>query len=239
MEIRVIFDKLAVDRGIQNGWGFSALADNRVLFDTGEKGPWLLNNISKMGIDINRDIERIVISHDHWDHTGGLEALLKTRAKGTPVYICPGFSDETKEKIISHGGRVVETKEFLEITADIYVTGAIAGIYKGSPMPEQALVLKTANGISVITGCAHPSILKILERVKEYLKTDRLFLVMGGFHLLEEDGRVIELIVKKFKEIGVQTVAPTHCTGTKAEEIFAKEYGADFVAVKAGGSTNL
>ena len=239
MEIRAIFDKAAVNKQIQIGWGFSVLVDNKVLFDTGEKGEWLLNNIKQMDIDINNDMESIVISHDHWDHTGGLQALLGERDKGMPVYICPGFSDETKEKIVSHGGKPVESKKFREIAKNIYVTGEISGIYKGNPMPEQALVMKTENGISVITGCAHPGILKMLEVVKKHFKTDKLFFVMGGFHLLEEDTRNIELIVTEFKNIGVETVAPTHCSGPKAEEMFAREYGERFVAVKAGKTMKL
>ena len=219
MEIKVIFDKAAVDKKIHIGWGFSVLADNKVLFDTGEKGEWLLSNLKQMDIDTSNDMESIVISHDHWDHTGGLQALLKKRKKNTPVYICPGFSEETKEKIVNHGGKPVATKKFKEIAENIYITGAISGIYKESPMPEQALVLKTENGISVITGCAHPGILKMLEVAKKHFKTNRLFLVMGGFHLLEEDARTIEFIVKEFKKMGVDTAAPTHCSGPKAEEI--------------------
>ncbi len=239
MDVRVVFDKASINKQIQNGWGFSVLADNKILFDTGEKGGWLLNNIEQMDIDIKKDIEYIVISHDHWDHTGGLQAVLKKRKKGTPVYICPGFSEETKEQIISCGGKPVETEKFKAISKNIYVTGEIAGIYKGKLMPEQALVLKTDNGISVITGCAHPGILKILEVVKKHFKTARLFLVLGGFHLLEEDTRVIEFIVKEFRNMGVETVAPTHCSGPKAEEIFSKEYGERFVAVKTGKTIKL
>jgi len=239
MEIRIIFDKASINKQIQIGWGFSVLVDNKVLFDTGEKGEWLLNNIKQMDININNDIDRIVISHDHWDHTGGLETLLKNRRKKTPVYICPGFSRETKEQIISCGGKPIEVKKFNEIAENIYVTGEISGIYKGKPMPEQALALKTDNGVSVITGCAHPGILKMLEVVKKHFKTDRLFLVLGGFHLLEEDSRVIEFIVKEFKNMGVETVAPTHCSGPKAEELFGKEYRERFIAVKAGKTIRL
>ncbi len=239
MEIRAIFDKVAVNKKIQIGWGLSVLVDNKVLFDTGEKGEWLLNNIRQMDIDINNDMESIVISHDHWDHTGGLQTLLEKREKGMPVYICPGFSGETKKKIVSHGGKPVETKKFREIAKNIYVTGEISGIYRGSPRPEQALVLKTENGVSVITGCAHPGILTILEVVKKHFKTEKLFLVMGGFHLFEEDIRNIELIVTEFKNIGVEKVAPTHCSGPKAEEIFAREYGERFLEVKAGKTIKL
>jgi len=191
-----------------------------------------------MGINPD-EIEGIIISHNHWDHTGGLEALLKAKRKKTPVYICPGFSGELKELIADCGGDPVEVKKWQEIRKNIYTTGEIPGTYKGAPMPEESLVLKTEYGLSVITGCAHPGILEILNVVRKHFKTERFFLVMGGFHLLEENTRVLDFIVREFKILEVKKVAPTHCSGPKAEDIFAKEYGEEFIAVKVGGAIRL
>jgi len=240
MEIKVLFDKAAADGKIKIGWGLSVLVDGKILFDTGEKGEWLLNNMKQAGINVEEDVKSIVISHDHWDHTGGLWDILKaTRGKNMPVYICPGFSHETVEKIKKLEGRPVKVEKFTEISDNIYITGEISGEYKGKPMPEQSLVLKTGKGISVITGCAHPGIVKILEKVKKHFKTDRLFFVMGGFHLIEEDARIIESIAGEFKNMGIEKVAPTHCSGPKAEEIFAGKYGEDFIAIRAGKAVKL
>ncbi|MCM8764787.1 MAG: MBL fold metallo-hydrolase [Candidatus Omnitrophica bacterium] len=233
MEIRILFDGEAVSKRLHIGWGLSILVNNRVLFDTGGKGPRLFHNIKLMGINLH-DIESIVISHDHLDHTGGLQSVLQQMKKVIPVYICSGFSFETKEKIVSYGGDPVECKNFREISKDIYVTGEIPGIYKGNPMPEQVLVIKTVNYVSVITGCAHPGILKILEVVKKHFKEEELFVVMGGFHLLDEGKRVIEHIVKEFKTIGVRKVGATHCSGEKAKKLFAAAYDKNFIEVKAG-----
>jgi len=63
--------------------------------------------------------------------------------------------------------------------------------------------------------------------------------VIGGFHLLEEDTRMIDLIVKEFKMMGIKKVAPTHCSGPKAEERFAKEYGEGFITVKVGETIRI
>ena len=238
MEIKIVFDKKAIKRGLHTGWGLSLLVDNKILFDTGENGDWLLDNMKKM--DINPDgIEGVVISHDHWDHTGGLEALLKAKRKETSVYICPGFSAELKELIISCGGNPVETKKWQEIQKNIYTTGEIAGTYKGTPMPEQSLVLKTEKGVSVITGCAHPGILEIIHYVKKNFRAEEIYLVMGGFHLLEEDKRVIDFIAREFKIMGIKYAGPCHCSGPKAEERFAKEYGEKFITVKAGETIRI
>ena len=64
------------------------------------------------------------------------------------------------------GGEVVKVKEWDEISKNIYTTGEIKGTYKGSFMPEQAVILKTENGITILTGCAHPGIIEIINIVK-------------------------------------------------------------------------
>lgn len=233
MEIKVVFDKETINERLHIGWGLSVLIDNKILFDTGEKGEWLLQNMGAMGINPD-DIESVIISHDHWDHTGGLESLLRAKKKKTIVYICSGFSEKLKELITSCSGEPVEVKKFQEIGKNIYTTGEIPGTYKGASMPEQAVVLKTENGLSVITGCAHPGILEILGEVRKHFKKEQLFFVMGGFHLLEKDTGEIAFIVDRFKTMKVEKVGPCHCSGPGAEKIFAKEYGENFVMVKAG-----
>ncbi|GAB6270151.1 MAG: hypothetical protein STSR0002_28940 [Smithella sp.] len=50
-------------------------------------------------------------------------------------------------------------------------------------LPEQAALLKTSAGTVVITGCAHPGIVSIVETAKKILPKDDIALVMGGFHL--------------------------------------------------------
>jgi len=60
MRIKVIFDKGALDKKLNTGWGVSFLVDDKILFDTGEKGKWLVKNMRSLGIDITK-IEAVVI----------------------------------------------------------------------------------------------------------------------------------------------------------------------------------
>jgi len=90
------------------------LIDEKILFDTGENGQWLMENMGNLKEDKNK-IKAVVISHDHWDHTGGLWELLK-RKKGLIVYACPNFSPEFKEKAKGLKGKLVETEKVTEIT---------------------------------------------------------------------------------------------------------------------------
>ena len=232
MQIKVIFDKNTLNKNLRTGWGVSFLIDDKILFDTGEKGPWLLENMRSLGIDINK-IEAVVISHDHWDHTGGLWEMLKQR-KGLKVYSCPGFSKGFRDKVKRSGAELIEASKVTEISQNIYITGEIAGAYHGKYMPEQAIVLKTNNGLTMITGCAHPGILKMVEKAKAAFPDEPVYLVLGGFHLMESDRRAIEIIAENFKKTGIIKAAPTHCSGPSAEEIFKKQYGEDFMAVITG-----
>ncbi|MBU0486284.1 MAG: MBL fold metallo-hydrolase [Proteobacteria bacterium] len=232
MRIKILFDSVALDNRFSTGWGVSYLVDNKILFDTGEKSEPLFSNMKDMNVNIS-EMKAVVISHDHWDHTGGLWGILKER-EGLNVYICPHFSRELKDKVKKLKGAIVETEKITEIEKGIFVTGEIPGIYKGEYMPEQALIIKTEKGVSVITGCAHPGVLKIVERVRDKFISEPIYFVFGGFHLMESDRRAIEIVAENFKKVKVKKVGPTHCSGKIAAEIFKERYGNDFISIKAG-----
>ena len=237
MQIKVLFDKGSLGKSLHVGWGISFLIDDRVLFDTGEKGEWLLENTRVLGVDINK-IEAVVISHDHWDHWGGLWDLLQQR-KGIPVYICPHFSHEFKDKADTLGASLIETERLKEIIPGVFSTGEIPGAYHGKYMGEQALVLKTRNGLTVITGCAHPGILKMIEKARNAFTDTPIYLSAGGFHLMESDRRAIEIIADGFMRMGVLKSGPTHCSGETAADIFRQYYGENFITVKAGAQIEV
>lgn len=53
MKVKVIFDKEKIDNRFQSGWGLSYLIDEHVLFDTGERGSFLLHNMEVLHIQLN------------------------------------------------------------------------------------------------------------------------------------------------------------------------------------------
>ena len=98
MKIKIIYDKYSLDEKLYTGWGVSFLIDDRILFDTGEDGEKLIHNMEYLGVHYEK-IEAIVISHDHWDHTGGLRNILK-KNRNVLVYVCPHVTNELKKNIL-------------------------------------------------------------------------------------------------------------------------------------------
>jgi 7,8-dihydropterin-6-yl-methyl-4-(beta-D-ribofuranosyl)aminobenzene 5'-phosphate synthase len=231
--ITIVFDNHTYVLGLKTAWGFSALIDNNdhvLLFDTGGDGPMLLDNMNVLGIDPTR-IESVVLSHAHGDHTGGLSALLEVGAR-PEVYLLPSFPASFRNQV----GRlveVIEVTEGMKVAENLYTTGTL-----GRSIPEQALVIRTSEGLVVVTGCAHPGIVEILEQVQETFN-DKIHLALGGFHLGSKSRAEIESILKAFRRLGVELVAPCHCTGDTAIAMFAEEYGDDFIQTGVGQTFRL
>jgi 7,8-dihydropterin-6-yl-methyl-4-(beta-D-ribofuranosyl)aminobenzene 5'-phosphate synthase len=116
----------------------------------------------------------------------------------------------------------------LEILPGVYTTGEV-----GSGIVEQALAVETGDDLVVVTGCAHPGVVEMVHRAREVVEGE-VALVMGGFHLGGADGRQIEGIIADFRRLGVQRVAPCHCTGDRARQIFADAFGTDFIPAGVG-----
>ncbi len=69
----------------EHGLSFLIEGEHTSLFDTGQ-GLGIINNLKQLGKGIDA-IDRIIISHGHYDHTGGLMAILKDTQRRMPVYL--------------------------------------------------------------------------------------------------------------------------------------------------------
>jgi len=229
IQLTVVYDNNPYDEELRTDWGFSCLIEGLekpLLFDTGTNGQILLSNMKKLGIH-PEEIELILLSHAHRDHTGGLEGLLAQNPK-MEVWLPEFFPSSFKDSINEKGGSIVEVESFKKICDRAYTTGVIKGWIK-----EQSLILETDKGLVVITGCAHPRIVKTLATTKELLKKD-IYLALGGFHLAAFNKAEIEEIIEKFRDLGVKKVGPCHCSGDEARRLFAEEYDDDFIKIGVG-----
>jgi len=142
--ITTLVEDTVLETGLSCEHGLSfwiEYGDRRVLFDTGQTG-LLFKNAKKLGVDLGR-INAVILSHGHYDHTGGLAAVLDAAPEAL-VYIHPaaldpkfsckgaqaraiGMQDSVKDVIRSHAekNRVVWTEASGEVMPGLFVTGSI------------------------------------------------------------------------------------------------------------------
>jgi 7,8-dihydropterin-6-yl-methyl-4-(beta-D-ribofuranosyl)aminobenzene 5'-phosphate synthase len=100
------------------------------------------------------------------------------------------------------------------------------------------LLLSTTHGSVLLTGCAHPGIVKIVEKAR-LLQDERIALLLGGFHLEWSTKWKLEKIAAAFRRHGIRYLAPTHCSSDKARELFRQEYGPCFIETGVGRTITL
>jgi 7,8-dihydropterin-6-yl-methyl-4-(beta-D-ribofuranosyl)aminobenzene 5'-phosphate synthase len=111
--------------------------------------------------------------------------------------------------------------------------GAVVLGPMGDRIIEQSLLLDTEKGLVIVTGCAHPGIVAIAKKANEELDGD-IYLILGGMHLLRHSEEDLNSVIDAFKQLGVQKVAPSHCSGDKAISMFQKAFGEGFVRMGVG-----
>ena len=228
-KIKILYDNTAVRKNVKPAWGFAALVEYRgrtILFDTGAKADLLLANLKALRVSPEA-VTDIFISHNHWDHTGGLFGFLSKNPK-VKVWLPASFSSVYQNELAASGAKSVRLKGPARIAAGIYSGGEL-----GKEIKEQALVLETSQGLILLTGCSHPGIIGIVKKAKADFKKD-VFLVIGGFHLYALSDKMVRRIIGQLKASGVRKVAPCHCTGKKAGSLFARELKKDFIKIGAG-----
>lgn len=232
--------------------------DTKILFDTGYSDVFI-QNAEKMNINLN-ELDKIVISHGHNDHTGGLKYLFeKINNKSIELiahkdcfnkkifddlYIGTSMSEPELKEVC----KLNLSKTPVKITENIMFLGEIPQINdfeKRKPIgkyeyenqliddfvqEDTAIVHKGDKGLFIVTGCSHSGICNIIEYAKRVCNENRIYGVIGGFHLLNINER-LEKTIEYLKENSIELLYPCHCVSLNAKIEIGKKIKINEVGV--------
>jgi 7,8-dihydropterin-6-yl-methyl-4-(beta-D-ribofuranosyl)aminobenzene 5'-phosphate synthase len=243
-------------KGLQAEWGFAAAVDG-LLFDAGQTGV-AAENARKLGIDPR--FETIVLSHGHYDHTGGLPSFVDN---GPQVYAHPdafeprfhesepiGFPYD-RDWLESQVPLRIHTDP-VEVAPDLWAlgeipreypdhsTGEIEGPDGRVPDPvrdDQALAVRGEDGLGLVLGCCHAGVRNTIEYAESVLDLP-VRTVVGGTHLRSTDREELEAIADWLAD-RIESIAPSHCTSPEAETVLAERFEDGFQRVGVGTTIDL
>jgi len=227
--ITIVYDNQPLKEGLGTAWGFGCAVqglEKTILFDTGGNGRLLLANMAALDLS-PETIDAVVLSHRHGDHTGGLQALLAENAK-VAVYLPAAFPDHIKQTVRQSGATLVETKDATDVCDRAWTTPVL-----GRGLREQALALEATDGLVVVTGCAHPGVVRMAEAARARAARP-VRAVLGGFHMMCASRRGILEVVEGLRRLGVKQAGPCHCSGDRTRKVMQEAFGEGYLATGAG-----
>lgn len=236
----------------EHGLSYLIAADRTVLFDTAS-GDLIAYNAEILGIDLHT-IETIVLSHGHDDHTGGLMLFSGQELICHPDTFLKRFrkSNQTElgikwlQEEIAQKFKLKTSSEPVRISEQIFFLGEIPRVTDfesqqtafqkadGSDdfvKDDSGMAIITDKGLVVVSGCAHSGICNMIAHAKRVTGIEKVHLVIGGFHLVNDDA-VTQSTVAWMKQNRVEQVVPSHCTGFDAQAAFYRTF--PFVPAKSG-----
>ena len=221
----------------------------KILFDTGYSDIFIKNAIS-MGINL-LDLDYIVLSHGHYDHTGGLTHYLKFYLSAIkqgqlikkPIIVAHPdlFLEKFEEGYGEIGCSITEeklrqnfdlklTKEPFNLTDNLMFLGEIPRLndFEAKKTIEKVKI----NGhyeddyvmedLAIITGCSHSGICNIVDYAIKLCGQKNVSSIIGGFHLIETKSEVLAKTIDYLLKLDISELYPCHCIDRNAQIEFAK-----------------
>jgi 7,8-dihydropterin-6-yl-methyl-4-(beta-D-ribofuranosyl)aminobenzene 5'-phosphate synthase len=269
-QITVLYDAFGKTSTMTKDWGFAALIEiggKRILFDTGNNAEIFAHNVEAKGIDL-KQLDFVIVSHRHGDHTSGLNHLLKVNP-AVKIYApqenfgvfgstLPGTfyrrNDTLPGDMRYFDGKPPDTLRFgtpwpqgsftwiaktTEVAPGFHLIPLNGTWGVDLEVKEISLAIDTPDGIVLIVGCSHPTIEKIVEAAKNVINKP-IHLVLGGTHLLPaKDDQITSIALSLRDALSVRYIAPVHCTGEPAFAILKETFGDHYIYAGLGTTVLL
>lgn len=243
-----------------------------ILFDTGKSGNFI-ENAKFLNKNLN-ELDFCIISHGHYDHSGGVEKLTNEVSE-QPLFIVGEEFFWPKYKTVDGLGYKFNGNSFDEefilknrislrkVKEDmIYLTDHIIVFHHFSKYTdyekrnnrfyikenkeyipdnfddEISLGIITSKGLVVIVGCSHVGIVNILKTISERVDIP-IYAVIGGTHLIEADEVRMQKTIDAFKEMKIQLIAVSHCTGEEGICRIRQELNQQFLYNNTGNTIEI
>lgn len=265
--VTILYDAFGPASALQKDWGFAALVEyggRRILFDTGNDAAIFARNAKRLGVDLTR-LDAVVISHRPGDHTTGLEVVVAANP-GVPICVPlePAFFGggapkeflardaslprqmryfDGKDTVLRSGtpwpkANFQIVRRTTEILPGFFVLTTGSEKAGTREMNELSLAIRSPKGLAMIVGCSHPGVENILVAAAQIDK--QLYTTIGGFHLVLAPRDEIERVVNMLHDtLGLQRVAPGHCTSEPGFAAFMRKFGDRFDQAGLGAALQL
>jgi len=243
MKITTLIENLVYRKGLLAEHGLSLYIETdtrKILFDTGQSDAFL-QNAGKMGVEIER-IDSVIISHGHYDHTGGLSSFLKIN-KNARVYmkkeaLTEKYDNSKKYIGISCDPELLENRvEFItgitEIDKGVFIMPDIPVInsddthfrnFNEEFLDELYLAITHNGELSIITGCSHRGITNIMKSATDNFNMP-INVVLGGFHTKDCTEYQFERVTDYLRHNMPKSIGVCHCTGIEKYFSLSKPFG--------------
>lgn len=199
LEILPLIDWYTAGNNLKGEAGVSYLIktdQSVILFDVGfnekkEDPSPLIQNMEKLGVDL-KDIDVIVISHNHVDHVGGFKwSKDKTFSMSITQSDLTGKRVYTPVPMTYPGLEPVCAENPVVVSKGVSTTGTISRyLYFTGWTPEQALAINVeGKGLVLIVGCGHQTLSKLISRTRE-LFDEPIYGIVGGLHFPVTESRL-------------------------------------------------
>jgi 7,8-dihydropterin-6-yl-methyl-4-(beta-D-ribofuranosyl)aminobenzene 5'-phosphate synthase len=163
----------------------------------------------------------------------------------------------SREALESHGARFNLAREPVHISDNVMTTGEIpmlsgyediennlftkeGGVLRPDKLADDlALIIDIGFGLVVILGCAHRGIVNTLRHAQKLTGKELVYAAIGGTHLFRASDERIEHTIADLREMGIQRLGVSHCTGFRASTRLAQEFGDAFFLNNAGTRLTL